>query len=118
MYKIRDKVYSDAGYLLVGKNKRGYQFDGELEDFTEEQLTLDDMQVVGDFVTYGGIMQYIGESPTYDTLKRDMVKRRYSNDDQIAVMLNGDSESMTRMQEWREWSSAVAHKIIEVVYNS
>lgn len=108
MYKIRDKVYSDAGYLLVGKDKRGYQFDGEL----------DDMQVVGDFVTYGGIMQYIGESPTYDTLKRDMVKRRYSNDDQIAIMLNGDSESMTRMQEWREWSSAVAHKIIEVVYNS
>lgn len=115
MYKIRNKVYSEAGYILVGENKRGYQFDGEMANFMEEAITIDDMTIQGDFVTYGGILQYIGENPTYETLKRDMVKRRYSNDDQIAIMLNGDAESLVRMQDWRDWSGQVAHKIIETL---
>lgn len=113
MYKIRNKVYSEAGYILVGENRKGYQFDGELSDFTEEQLSLDDMVINGEFVTYGGIIQYIGENPTYDTLKRDMVKRRYSNDDQIAIMLNGDEDALAKMQAWREWSGTVSRKIME-----
>ena len=115
MYKIRQKVYSEAGKVLVGNNKKGYQFDGELSDFTEVPLTLEDMELKGEFVTYGGIMQYVGTDLSYESLKRDMVKRRYSNDDQIAIMLNGDEEQMTKMQEWREWSGEVAHKIMSLV---
>ena len=114
MYKIKDKIYSEAGYILIGQNVKGYQFEGELSDFTEEQLSLDDMTLNGEYVTYSGIVQYVGENPDYATIKRDMVKRRYSNDDQIAIMLNDDEEAMRRMQEWREWSAAVAEKIVEV----
>ena len=44
------------------------------------------MVIRGEYVEYSGILQYIGENPTYEQLKCDMVKRRYSNDDQIAIM--------------------------------
>ena len=49
MYKVRNMVYSNAGYMLIGVNKKGYQFEGELEDFTEEKITLDDMRIDGSF---------------------------------------------------------------------
>jgi hypothetical protein len=52
MYIKRNKVYSEAGYLLLGNNKKGYQFEGQLSDFTEEKITLDDMQVQGEFAIY------------------------------------------------------------------
>ncbi len=114
MYQIRNKVYSEAGYILIGKNRKGYEFEGKPSDFTEEKLSLDDMKIQGEYVTYSGIMQHVGTDYDYGRLKGDMVKRRYSNDDQIAIMLNGDEEAMGRMQAWRDWSSQVAKKIVEV----
>ena len=117
MYQIRNKVYSEPGYLLIGTNKKGYQFEGELSDFTEEKITLDDMRVDGEYAFYSGIVQYIGVNPDYTKLKTDMVKRRYSNDDQIAIMLNDDAEAMQKMQEWRDWSSQVSTKIMELINN-
>lgn len=117
MFKVRNKVYSEAGYVLLGENKKGYQFEGELSDFTEEAISLEDMQINGDFVIYGGILQYLGNDLTYEGQKRDMVRRRYSNDDQLAIILNNDPEQLAKMQEWRDWSSQVAHKIMEIVEN-
>lgn len=109
-------VYSEAGYILVGVNKKGYQFEGKPSDFTEEKINLDNMEIQGEFAMYGnGIIQYIGSNPDYDKLKTDMVKRRYSNDDQIAIMLNNDEDDMRRMQEWRDWSAKVSKKIREVL---
>lgn len=115
MYQIRNMVYSEAGYILIGENKKGYQFEGQPSDFTEEKISLDDMVVRGEYVEYSGILQYVGENPTYEQLKGNMVKRRYSNDDQIAIMLNEDADAMQKMQEWRDWSSQVATKIMEVM---
>ena len=117
MYQIRNTVYSEAGYILLGNNKKGYQFEGQPSDFTEEKIILDDMKVQGEFVTYsnGSIIQYIGSNPDYGQLKGDMVKRRYTNDDQIAIMLNEDADAMEKMQAWRDWSTQVATKIMEVL---
>lgn len=115
MYKIRNIVYSEPGYILVGKNRKGYQFEGDVSEFTEHEISLDDMQVNGEFVTYDGIIQYIGNNPDYRKLKGDMVKRRYTNDDQIAIMLNGDTDAMQKMQAWRDWSTRVATKILELL---
>lgn len=115
MYQRRNKVYSEAGYILIGNNKKGYQFEGNPSDFTEEKISLNDMVIRGEYVEYSGILQYIGENPTYEQLKCDMVKRRYSNDDQIAIMLNDDAYAMQKMQEWRDWSAQVATKIMEMI---
>ncbi len=113
MYKIRERVYSEAGYILIGKGKKGYQFVGQPSDFTEEKISLDEIKFNGSLVTYGGITQHVGKDLSYGKLKGDMVKRRYTSDDQIAIMLNGDEEQMKRMQAWREWSGKVAARIVE-----
>lgn len=121
MYKIRDKVYADAGYILVGKNRRGYVFKGELEEFTEQKITIDDMRVEGSFLRYSNdsILEIYSPNATYEELKSKIVKRLFSNDDQIAIMLNkGRSEQddlvFDKMQEWRDWAGILAKKIISL----
>lgn len=52
----------------------------------------------------------------YATVKTEMVKKRYSNDDQIAIMLNvqlseEDKMYYDKMQEWREFSGYIAKSI-------
>lgn len=117
MYKIKEIVYSEAGKILVGKNMRGYAFEGEPEEFMERDITLDDVVIEDNFVRYGGVVQSLGDDVTYAGQKAAMVKRRYSLDDQIAIMLNKDDDAdsalaYAKMQEWREWSGRVAKAIL------
>ena len=125
MFKIKDIIYSEAGKLLVGHNRVGYAMSGQETDFTEVDIPLDDMVIYDGVVTYGGglVRQIIhSDAMTYAALKAEMVKRRYSLDDQIAVMLNKDDDAESalayeKMQEWREWSGRVAKAIIETLNN-
>lgn len=121
MYKVRNKVYADAGYLLIGKNKRGYVFIGEVSDFSEEAIRIDDMKVEGNFLTYsnGRIKELYNPNLTYEQLKAKYIKRLFSNDDQIAIMLNKersaeDAELFDKMQEWRDWCGTLAKKVISL----
>lgn len=118
MYKVRDKVYADAGRILIGKNKLGYSFLGELNEFSEETISIDDMRVEGNFLIYsnGRIVERYNPNMTYEQLKAKYVKYLFDNDAQIAIMLNnGKSESdsalFDKMQEWRDWCGVLAKKV-------
>lgn len=118
MYKVRNKVFAEAGSILIGKNKRGYSFLGEVSDFSEKAISLDDMKVDGQFLVYsdGLIRELYDPSATYEQLKAKYVKRLFSNDDQIAIMLNkdksaADAELFDKMQEWRDWCGVLAKKV-------
>lgn len=121
MYKVRDKVYADAGKILIGKNKRGYSFVGAPSDFTEADIIISDMRVEGQFLVYsnGMVVEMYDKKATYESLKAKYVKRLFSNDDQIAIMLNkGRSEDddmlFEKMQEWREWCGVLAKKVLTI----
>ena len=121
MYKVRNKVYAEAGSLLIGKNKRGYVFIGEVSDFSEEAIRIDDMKVEGNFLIYsnGKIREIYNPNQTYEQLKAKYVKRLFSNDDQIAIMLNKDrsaedAELFEKMQEYRDWCGVLAKKVISM----
>lgn len=105
----------------MGANKRGYVFEGEANEFTDQPITIDDMKVEGNFLLYsnGQIREFLPVNPTYESLKSKIIKRLFSNDDQIAIILNrGNSEqddlAFQKMQEWRDWASILAKKIMEV----
>jgi hypothetical protein len=121
MYKVRNKVYAEAGSILIGKNKRGYSFLGEVSDFSEKAIRLDDMKVDGQFLVYsdGLIRELYDPNATYEQLKTKYVKRLFSNDDQIAIILNkdrsaADAELFDKMQEWRDWCGVLAKKVISM----
>lgn len=121
MYKVRNKVYAEAGSLLIGTNKRGYCFLGELNEFSERAINLDDMRIEGQFLVYsdGLIRELYNPNMTYEQLKAKYVKRLFSNDDQIAIMLNKDrsaedAELFEKMQEYRDWCGTLAKKVISL----
>lgn len=121
MYKVRNKVYADAGSILVGTNKRGYVFLGELSEFSEEAISLDDMKIEGNFLVYskGRIRELYNPNLTYEQLKSKYVKVLFSNDDQLAIMLNrgrteDDDLLFEKMQEWRDWCGTKAKKVISL----
>lgn len=109
MYILKDKLFSDAGKVLAAGAARYFVTDAsKKDDVTEIPLDPDTM-------TKRAGMLWINDIPIcaartgqgYSAYKTQFVNARYSNDDQIAIILNaGDSDEdrlrMEKMQEWRE----------------
>lgn len=123
MYKQRNKTYSDAGKYLKCGNRVAYEFGATTSEITEVADTLDGFAKVGSMITWSNGYRAIKviENGTYADYKTRMIKARYSNDDQIAIILNKDSGSeddriaYERMQAWREYAAQVATKIMEIL---
>ena len=121
MFQSKNIIYADPGKYLIGNHKVGYQFPGELSEFEEKDV---DMKVVkkGDRYIYNNGLFWvrIAKNTSYGDLKAMLVKIRYSNDDQIAIIINKDDSEegnlkFQQMQEWRTWCTALAKEITKVM---
>ena len=118
MYKVKNKVYADAGKLLVGSNKIGYVFYGEPEEFYEESIRIDDMHISGVFLVYSNnkISEFYKPNLSYEELRSSYIKRQFSEDDQLIIILNKDNSEddmnlYNKLREWREWCEVLAKKV-------
>lgn len=90
--------------LLWGKAAR-------LANYKGHQLTVEDFEEVdeSEFELIDDVYYDFRNKP-YAYIKTFIIKLHYSNDDQIAIMLNNNVDKMNEMQEWREYASEVAIK--------
>jgi hypothetical protein len=123
MYKVGNWVFADAGHHLKRGGSIAYFFEVNKEPIEEIPTTIDDIHRVSDIILWANnkIAQPIIPNGAYGDYKKAIIQKKYSNDDQIAIILNKDSGeeidllAYTKMQEWREWASIVAKKIMEVL---
>lgn len=124
MYQIKNKIYADAGYILKYKNKVGFSFkDVDQKDVLETKINLENMQIFDKFVVYSeGFRDYIS-CTDYGDWKKKLINKQFTNDDQIAIILNKDDSEedlllFNKMQEWRVWAGNVAKRIINLLNNN
>lgn len=117
MYKNKNYIYPDAGKILKSGNKYGYKF-RDTDSVSELDIFLNDMTLEDGYVCYSNnlIKELYYPNETYDHLKSRIIKKLFSNDDQIAIILNKDDSEedlliYNKMQEWRAWAGIVAKKI-------
>lgn len=123
MYKIGNYNFADAGYYLKRGSSIAYFFEDNDEEVQEVEATVDDMHKVGSIILWSEdkLAQRVFKNGTYADYKKVIIQKKYSNDDQIAIILNKDSGeeidllAYQKMQEWRDWASLVAKKIIEIL---
>lgn len=133
MFIDRNITYSDAGSILVVKKSGkvmqvGYSCTIPENDdvkITEEIINLNKIDALPSKIlqywSNGGIpiIQLNYPERTYAEWKSAIIKWRYSNDDQIAILLNKDdssedTERFNRMQQWREWAAKLAKIIMDI----
>lgn len=123
MYTIGNWIFADAGYYLKRGSSVAYFFENNGEEIQEIKATIDDMHKVGSIILWSEdkLAQRVFKNGVYADYKKAIIQKKYSNDDQIAIMLNKDSGeeadllAYAKMQEWREWASIVAKKIMETI---
>lgn len=119
MYTLKGIVYAEAGYLVRGRNMLGFCLEGAESEFTESPIITSDLAYDGMGITFNNGMFYwdITGVDSYPKAKKYLVEKRYSNDDQIAIILNkddGEAEALAfdKMQEWRAWAGQLARQIV------
>lgn len=125
MFVKKNTVYSEAGHYLKSGSIIGFQLNGDISKFEELPIDINDMVRVGNIIYFNQdkIAQYVLPKGSYDDYKSAIIKKRYSNDDQIAIILNKDNSEedkliFDKMQEWRDWASTLANKIVEFLNNN
>ena len=122
MYQIKNKIYADAGCVLKYNNKVAFSFeDVDMKDVLETKINLENMKKRGNFVVYDGLKDRI-TSLDYGRLKSKFINKQFTNDDQIAIILNKDDSEpdklmYQKMMEWREFASLFAHQVINTNLN-
>lgn len=127
MFTKGKKVFCEKGKYLTSKDKRKYGFvlQGNIEDYEELELNDPlDIKISGNIILFqNNKLACLPESMDYVGIKTKLIKMKYSNDDQIAIILNKDNDSddnvlYNKMQEWREWSGAFAKLVMEKLEKS
>ena len=117
MYIDRNIIYSDPYKFLICDNTVGFQFPAD-KDVEEFEINMDDIKRLGKLAYYnnGRLAEKLVENVDYGYYKSSIIKKRYSNDDQIAIILNKDDSEedrirYDRMMQWREFAADLAKKI-------
>lgn len=118
MRQYGNKTIADVGkYLVDSDGRRGFSIAND-HHVTFEELPLDTNVEARPFnsLCIGGVFQ-IRKS---DDIKRDLVNLIFSNDNQIAIILNRessveDAETYDFMQAWRAWFGEVV-KNVKILY--
>lgn len=122
MYNLKDFTYADAGKYLVGEKAGGICAPSSLGPFTERVIDISNLEVSNDYITFDNIRWINPGIHTYADAKKYIINKKYTNDAQIAIILNKDDSkedalAYEKMQEWRAWASYFAHKIMEQIEN-
>ena len=108
MFTISNKIYASAGNLLKKGNWIG--FSCTIADNVEEiPIITDDVTIKNNmFIWNNGRNRFpVIPNGTYGDYKKGLINKIFSNDDQIALILNKDSneESSIAFEEMQNWRS-------------
>lgn len=118
MFVKGNKIYAEAGYYLKHKERNEVGFTIVGTDMSAyDEIPLSEPLIVevsgGRIFLENRMFCITPKTMTYAGVKTKIITSRYSNDDQMALILNKDNsgedlELFNKMQEWREWAGGVA----------
>lgn len=116
-------VYANPNKYLKYKNQIGFKFKDVEDSSLVSEYDLDiHFEIKRNYLYYGnGFRIDLDDKKDKGDFIKFFIKLLYSNDDQIAIMLNKESgdleaKSFYHMQKWRIWSKEMAKKCFDVIH--
>lgn len=123
MFTKENILYSDAYKFLKHKIHKSVSLTASLKQYKEEdfeELPMKDpldASKMGNYVCFQNRLFLVKVKDfTYAGIKTSIIKSRYSDDDQMALILNKDRSKedamlFNKMQEWRDFAGSIARKV-------
>lgn len=109
MKQFNEYLLPDVGKYFKSNNKISFKVDPDSE-YEELEINSDNIEIVGDYAFVDKVFAI--KVSNKREMKTSLVKKLFSNDDQIAIILNKNKTITTFMNGWRTWFSEVIDKIL------
>lgn len=118
MYKKNTTAYAEPGELLVSSSPKGRKISFKVSGYATLEVLSTQLNVKA--MDSGRVQIYDNfictpPSMAYEAIKTHIIKMVFSQDDQLALMLNKDTPDgamlYAKMQEWRAFAAEVAKAI-------
>lgn len=90
MYTIDGITYAEAGKVLVSDKFIGFSVASDSTDLSERYIDISEL-TAGEYILFDRMRWLNPGIHTYADAKKFVIGKRYSNDDQIAIILNKDN---------------------------
>lgn len=111
MKQYGDYLLPSVGKYFKSNNVIQFKVPADAE-YEELDINPDNITIAGQMAFVDSVFAVGGQD--YRELKTNLVKKLFSNDDQIAIMLNEDEDMLSFMNDWRAWFGNCAKKIISL----
>lgn len=127
MFKKGNRIYADTYKYLRHKTKTAIGITMAADESEVEEVDMKlpiSVSINGNFVTWeNGKLAFLANDKSYASVKEQLIKSRYTNDEQLAIMLNKDNIEdgqlyYQRMQEWRSFAEEMARLVNEEGYHA
>ncbi|MDE7465021.1 MAG: hypothetical protein K2M59_01150 [Muribaculaceae bacterium] len=121
MYEKNGRVYADPYKYLKRRGAVAMEVGLTDKEGWEEEAMKRPLEIKigrkGEEAVVNGLFLLRIRGKDYGEVKREIIRMRYTNDDQMAIILNRedseeDAEAYGKMQLWREFAAEVARAVI------
>ena len=121
MYEKKGRVYADPYKYLKRRGAVAMEITLTDKEGWEEVAMKRPLEIKisrkGEEAVVNGLFLLRIRGKDYGEVKREIIRMRYTNDDQMAIILNreksdANAEAYGKMQLWREFSAEVARAVI------
>lgn len=111
MKQYGNRLLPDVGKIFKSNGIISFSIPADSIDYEELVIDSDNIEKIGNiaFVDNKFAVKIDG-----NPIKGNLIHKLFSNDDQIAIILNKEKSVMNFMNEWRAFFGDIAHKINEL----
>lgn len=111
MKQYGNKLLPSVGKIFKSNGILSFSIPVNVE-YEELDINTDNIEIFGNiaFVDKKFAVKIDG-----NPIKGNLIHKLFSNDDQIAIILNKEKSIMTFMNEWRDFFGSIAHKINDMI---
>ena len=107
--ELGNYIIPSVGKIFKLNNSLTFRLPSDSEGYEVLDINTENISIISSYAFIDNKFAVKIESP----LKGKLINKVFSNDDEIAIILNNDKEKMVFLQEWREWSSNLSKQILK-----
>lgn len=114
MKQLNEYLLPDVGKCFKSNKNNiiSFKINVDNNDYEQVEINSDNIDIIGEYAFVDKL--FAVKVSNKREMKTHLVHQLFSNDDQIAIMLNGDAEIINYMNEWRDYFSLIINKILTI----
>lgn len=107
--ELGNYIIPSVGKIFKHNNSLSFRLPSDSKGYEVLDINTENISIVSSYAFIDNKFAVKIESP----LKGKLINKVFTNDDEIAIILNNNKDKLDCLQQWREWASKLTKLILK-----